>query len=190
MAPLQSAVTNTSVVKGWQLESGGIISQGTGANIAAVTATAWAWERRKQASVQFWEFGNNERDLARLIEYLITLYPYLLHVVILISQNYQLILLTKYSILYSFLSTCMVQKFGDYNSWERDIIERTHVYFSKRFWGVNKQCPNVACINELGRLPFKGKTNHYILITCGKFTRGWYCQTTSPSVQTYIADKN
>ena len=47
MAPLQSAVTSTSVVNGSQLESGGIISQGTGANIAAVTTTAWAWERRK-----------------------------------------------------------------------------------------------------------------------------------------------
>ena len=48
MAPLQSAVTNTSVVKGWQLESGGIINQGTGANIAAVTTTAWAWARRNK----------------------------------------------------------------------------------------------------------------------------------------------
>lgn len=47
MAPLQSAVTSTSVVNGSQLESGGTISQGTGANIAAVTTTAWAWERRK-----------------------------------------------------------------------------------------------------------------------------------------------
>lgn len=46
MAPLQSAVTSTSVVNGSQLESGGIINQGTGANIAAVTTTAWAWERR------------------------------------------------------------------------------------------------------------------------------------------------
>ena len=57
-APLQSAVTSTSVVKGWQLESGGIISQGTGANIAAVTTTAWAWEKREQMSDQIWRNVN------------------------------------------------------------------------------------------------------------------------------------
>ena len=41
---------------------------------------------------------------------------------------------------------------NDYHSWEKDKTERTHIYFSKFFLGVNKQCPIVACINELGRL--------------------------------------
>jgi len=44
----------------------------------------------------------------------------------------------------------------DSSSWEKDVIERTHIYFCKQFLGVNKRCPNVACRNELGRLPLKG----------------------------------
>ena len=44
----------------------------------------------------------------------------------------------------------------DYNSWENDIIiEETQIQFCKQVLGVNKQCPNVACRNELGRLPLK-----------------------------------
>ena len=44
----------------------------------------------------------------------------------------------------------------DVSSWEKDIIEKTHVFFCKQFLGVNKRCPNAACRNELGRLPLKG----------------------------------
>ena len=44
----------------------------------------------------------------------------------------------------------------DFSSWEKDIIEKTQVFFCKQFLGVNKRCPNAACRNELGRLPFKG----------------------------------
>ena len=43
----------------------------------------------------------------------------------------------------------------DSNSWEKDNIEKTHIYFGKQSLGVNKQCPNVATRNELGRLPLK-----------------------------------
>ena len=44
----------------------------------------------------------------------------------------------------------------DYNSWENDIIiEETQIQFCKQVLGVNKQCPNVACRNELWRLPLK-----------------------------------
>ena len=48
---------------------------------------------------------------------------------------------------------------NDYNSWENDIIEKTQIQFCKQVLGVNKQCPNVACRNELGRLPLKEITN-------------------------------
>ena len=38
----------------------------------------------------------------------------------------------------------------DYNSWENDIIiEETQIQLRKKVLGVNKQCPNVACRNEL-----------------------------------------
>ena len=43
----------------------------------------------------------------------------------------------------------------DFNAWEKDIIEKTHIYFCKQSLGVNKQCPNVAARDELGRLPLK-----------------------------------
>ena len=43
----------------------------------------------------------------------------------------------------------------NFDSWEKDDIEKTHVYFCKQFLGVNKQCANVATRNELGRLPIK-----------------------------------
>ena len=41
------------------------------------------------------------------------------------------------------------------NSWEKDIIEKAHISFLKQVLGVNKQCPNAACRNELGRLSLK-----------------------------------
>ena len=44
----------------------------------------------------------------------------------------------------------------DFSSWEKDIIEKTHVFFCKQFLGVNKRCLNATCRNELGRLPLKG----------------------------------
>ena len=34
-------------------------------------------------------------------------------------------------------------------------IEKTHIFFCKNYLGVNKQGPNVAARNELGRLPLK-----------------------------------
>ena len=40
----------------------------------------------------------------------------------------------------------------DFNSWEKDVTERTHIFLCKQSLGVNKQCPNVAARNELGRL--------------------------------------
>ena len=43
----------------------------------------------------------------------------------------------------------------DFNNWEKDDIEKTHTYFCKQSLGVNKQCPDVATRNELGRLPLK-----------------------------------
>ena len=51
----------------------------------------------------------------------------------------------------------------DYNSWGNDIIEKTQMQFGKQVLGVNKQCPNVACRNELGRLPLKEITNINII---------------------------
>ena len=43
----------------------------------------------------------------------------------------------------------------DLNSWENDIIEKTHIHFCKQVLGVNKQCSNVVCRNELGGLPLR-----------------------------------
>ena len=51
----------------------------------------------------------------------------------------------------------------DYNLWENDIIEKTQIQFGKQVLGVNKRCPNVACRNELGRLPVKEITNVNII---------------------------
>ena len=42
----------------------------------------------------------------------------------------------------------------DNNSWEKD-IEKAHISLCKQALGVNKQCPNLACRNELGRLSLK-----------------------------------
>ena len=42
----------------------------------------------------------------------------------------------------------------DLNFWEKDEIEKTHI-LCKNTLGVNKQCPNIAARNELGRLPLK-----------------------------------
>ena len=41
------------------------------------------------------------------------------------------------------------------NSWEKDIIEKAHISLCKQALGVNKQCSNAACRNELGRLSLK-----------------------------------
>ena len=38
------------------------------------------------------------------------------------------------------------------------IIEKTHIFLRKQSLGVNKQCPNVAARNELGRFIFE--VNH------------------------------
>jgi len=43
----------------------------------------------------------------------------------------------------------------DNNSWEKDIIKKAHISLCKQALVVNKQCPNVACRNELGRLSLK-----------------------------------
>ena len=43
----------------------------------------------------------------------------------------------------------------DFTNCEKDIIEKTHIFLCKQSLGVNKQCPNVAARNELGRLPLK-----------------------------------
>ena len=40
-------------------------------------------------------------------------------------------------------------------SWEKDTIEKAHISLCKQALGANKQCPNEACRNELGRLPLK-----------------------------------
>ena len=40
---------------------------------------------------------------------------------------------------------------SDYNSWEKDPIEKTHIHFCKTCLGVNKRAPNVASRNDLGR---------------------------------------
>lgn len=51
----------------------------------------------------------------------------------------------------------------DYNSWKKDLIEKTHLSFCKQVIGVNIQCSNVACKNELGRLPLKEITDINVL---------------------------
>ena len=48
----------------------------------------------------------------------------------------------------------MVQRHGesdkdDLNTWEKDIIEKTHIFLCKQSLGVNKQCRNVDARNEL-----------------------------------------
>ena len=48
----------------------------------------------------------------------------------------------------------------DCNSWENDIKEKTQIRFCKQVLGVKyKHSPNVACRNELWRLPLKEITN-------------------------------
>ena len=49
------------------------------------------------------------------------------------------------------------------NSWEKDMIEKTHIYFCKLCLGVNKRSPDVASRNEIGRLPLKLKISLNIL---------------------------
>ena len=43
----------------------------------------------------------------------------------------------------------------DFSTWEKDTIEKTHIFLCKQSLGVNKHCPNVAARNELGRLSLK-----------------------------------
>ena len=43
----------------------------------------------------------------------------------------------------------------DFTNWEKDIIEKPHIFLCKQSLGVNKQCPNVAARNKLGRLSLK-----------------------------------
>ena len=52
---------------------------------------------------------------------------------------------------------------NDYNSRKKDTIERKLIHFCKLYRGVNKQCPNIACRNELGRLLLKGKIDINII---------------------------
>jgi len=69
--------------------------------------------------------------------------------------------LINFPILFFFPFICTVQKSGvqydkdNLNTWEKEDIGKTHIFFCKRFFGVNKQCVNVATRNELGRLPVK-----------------------------------
>ena len=55
---------------------------------------------------------------------------------------------------------------NDYNSWENDIIEKTQIQFCKQVLGVNKQCPNIACRDELWRLTLKEITKVNIIKCC------------------------
>ena len=80
----------------------------------------------------------------------------------------------------------------DCNLWEKGIIEKTHIYFCKQALGVNKQCPNVAYRNELGRLPLKKLTDLNVI----KF---WIHLENQPEnsiakqclhISTHMADKN
>ena len=87
--------------------------------------------------------------------------PFLRYVVILISQKYRLISPTNFLIHFSFAFFYMVLKCGAsmiktiLTSGKKDEIEKTHTFFCKNTLGVNKQCPNVAARNELGRLPLQ-----------------------------------
>lgn len=43
----------------------------------------------------------------------------------------------------------------DFSTWEKDVIEKTHIFLCQQSLGVNTRCPNVAARNELGRLSLK-----------------------------------
>ena len=51
----------------------------------------------------------------------------------------------------------------DFCTWEKDVIEKTHIFLCKQSLGVNKRCPNVAARNELGRLSLKLNIDTVIL---------------------------
>ena len=53
----------------------------------------------------------------------------------------------------------------DLNNWEKDVVEKTHVFLCKYTLSVNKRCPNAAARNDLGRLPLKSLTD----ISCINF---------------------
>ena len=42
-----------------------------------------------------------------------------------------------------------------FTNWEKEIIEKTHIFLCKKSLGVTKQFPNVAARNELERLSLK-----------------------------------
>ena len=60
------------------------------------------------------------------------------------------------------MALCFYDK-DDYNLWEKDIIEKTHLYFCKQVLGVKKQCSNAACRNELERLLLREITNTNVI---------------------------
>ena len=41
----------------------------------------------------------------------------------------------------------------------RKILLKKHICFCEQVLGVNRQCPNVACRNELGRYPLEELTD-------------------------------
>ena len=53
----------------------------------------------------------------------------------------------------------------DLNTWEKDVVEKTHIFLCKYTLGVNKRCPNAAARNDLGRPPLKSLTE----ISCINF---------------------
>lgn len=78
----------------------------------------------------------------------------------------------------------MVQRHGesdkdDLNTWEKGIIEKTHIFLCKQSLGVNEQCRNVAARNELGRLSLNLTIPHYfkILDSQTKLARWLYHKT-------------
>ena len=48
---------------------------------------------------------------------------------------------------------------GEWSRENTNGIEETQIQFCKQVLGVNKQCPTVACRNEVGRLPLREITN-------------------------------
>ena len=48
---------------------------------------------------------------------------------------------------------------GEWSRENTNGIEEAQIQFCKQVLGVNKQCPTVACRNEVGRLPLREITN-------------------------------
>ena len=51
----------------------------------------------------------------------------------------------------------------DFKTWDRSPIEKIHLKFCKRYLEVNNQASNVACRQELGRLPLLIPINQRIM---------------------------